>query len=68
MIPYRSHDYAESVMSLLRPEDAKRHAEAAWRYIWARNAVVASRLWRKYHPGEAPPEGCVLVEQVRAAA
>ena len=66
MNPYRSDE--ASPLTLLRPEDANRHRAAAWRYIFARNPVVASRLWRKHRPGEAPPVGCELVEQVKEAA
>lgn len=54
-------------LTLLRPEDAQRHTDNAWRYIWARNALKASMLWRKYHPGEKPPAGCELVEMREAA-
>lgn len=67
MNPYRSQDCSESVLSLLRPEDAKRLAEEAWRYVWARNPTTASRLWRKYHPGEVAPDGCVLLDLREAA-
>ena len=61
MISYRSQDIGESIFSLLRPEDAKRHAEDAWRYIHKINPVTATRLWTKYHPGEPMPKGCTPV-------
>lgn len=67
MNPYRSQDVNESMLSVLRPEDAKRHSDGAWRNIWSRNPATASRLWRKYHPGETAPEGCVLVDLREAA-
>lgn len=64
---YRTHEGDDSTLTLLRPEDAKRLADEAWRHIWQRNPATGSRLWRKYHPGEAAPEGCALVDLREAA-